>query len=301
MRMNGTVAAVISSALGGTAFVATRPIVGQIDPVTLGVLRFGLGAPLLLLAALLMRERWPERRDWPATVALGLLMFGLFPVLFNISLMFTTAARAALAVSTLPLITMLVSAVLKIEPLSARKSAGVALAMGGVAVALLAGLATAPDGAWRGDLIMGAGALCMSLYTIWSRPYVRRAGPLSFTTIATASGAAGLGAISIATGRIAVLARLDLFAWSMVAYLAVFGAAVDYWLWSFAVSHTTPTRVAISMAVNPLSAAIFGALLLAEPVGWSLVLGLIAVAAGIWLASTSARTSAHIPDPGPPA
>ncbi len=299
MRLNGTLAAVISSALGGTAYVATRPIVSSVDPITLGVLRFGLGAPLLLLAALLMKERWPARRDWPAMIALGLLMFGLFPVLFNISLIFTTAARAALAVSTLPLITMLVSAALKIEALTLRKTAGVVLAMGGVAVALYAGLATAPEGAWRGDLIMGAGAICMSFYTIWSRPYVHRAGALSFTTIATASGAAALCVISIATGGIKVTAGFDASAWGIVAYLAVFGAAVIYWLWSYAVSHTTPTRVAISMAVNPLSAGVFGALLLAEPVGWSLVLGLVAVTLGIWLAATGHVSVASEATPPP--
>ena len=51
---------------------------------------------------------------------------------------------------------------------------------------------------------------------------------------------------------------------------------------------TTPTRVANTMTVNPIAASLLAAVLVGEPVGWNLVIGLVAVAAGIWLASTPA-------------
>jgi len=95
---------------------------------------------LLLPLALLKGERWPRQRDWPAGIGLGLLFFVLFPVLFNATLIYTTAARGALALSTTPLITMLVAALLRIEPLTLRKSVGLVLAMGGVVIALAASL-----------------------------------------------------------------------------------------------------------------------------------------------------------------
>ena len=88
---------------GGTAIVATRVLAGAADPTTIGLLRFGGGALLLLPLALIKGERWPSRGDWPAGIGLGLLFFGLFPVLFNAALIYTTAARGALALSTTPL------------------------------------------------------------------------------------------------------------------------------------------------------------------------------------------------------
>ena len=133
----GVLAAVLSSGLGGTSIGATRYLVDAIDPLAIGSFRFGIGFVLLLPVAMLQGARWPARRDWPAVAALGMLFFAAFPLLFNASLISTTAARGALALSTLPLLTMLVGAVLGSEALTARKSLGVVIAMFGVAIALL--------------------------------------------------------------------------------------------------------------------------------------------------------------------
>src|SRR5690606_9955572 len=157
----GILAALLSSALGGTAIVATRYLAGVLDPLTIGALRFVGGFLVLMLVALRERDKWPKGRDWLGVAALGLLFFGLFPVLFNAALIYTTAARGALALSTLPLLTMIAGALLSVEPLTARKAAGVLIAMAGVAVALATSLTMVPSGAWRGDILMIAAACCM--------------------------------------------------------------------------------------------------------------------------------------------
>lgn len=111
---------------------------------------FGIGVVLLLPATLLARERLPTARNLPTVALLGLLFFGLFPVLFNAALARTTAARGALALSTLPLLTMLAAAALGAERMTARKAAGVLVATAGVGLALLPGLGAAPREALAG-------------------------------------------------------------------------------------------------------------------------------------------------------
>jgi drug/metabolite transporter (DMT)-like permease len=283
----GVLAAVLSSALGGAAAAATRYVIGGTDPVTLAAFRFGLGFLFLLPVALARPRRWPDGRDWGAVVALGLLFFAVFFVLFNVSLSYTTAARGALALSTLPLLTMVVAAALGAERLTGRKTAGVLIAMGGVAFALATGLGQAPAGAWRGDLVMVAGALCMALYSVWSRPFIRRSGPLPFTTAGMGAGAAALTIIAWRTGGFAAAGGFGLPQWATVVYLGLFGGALVFYLWAFALARTTPTRVASTITVNPITASAVAALLLGEPVGLHLVVGIAAVGAGIWLASTS--------------
>jgi len=285
----GVFAAVLSSALGGTSIGATRYLVGSIDPLAIGSFRFGIGFSLLLPLTLLRGDRWPKQGDWAAAVGLGILFFALFPILFNASLIFTTAARGALALSTLPLLSLLIGAILGAEALTWRKSMGVVTATFGVALALLSDLASAPTGAWRGDLLMMAAALCMELYGIWSKPLIRRSSPIAFTTMSMAAGAACLILLSYVRGSFAPVAGFGMPQWWGALYLGAFGAALTFYLWAFALERTTPTRVAISVTVNPITASLVGAWLLNEPLRWNLAAGIIAVFAGIWIATTTGR------------
>src|SRR5882672_2500389 len=285
----GIVAAVLSSALGGTSVGATRYLVGTIDPLAIGSFRFGIGFMLLLPVALLRGGNWPARRDWPGVAALGLLFFALFPILFNASLIFTTAARGALALSTLPLLTMMVGAALGVEPLTMRKTAGVLIATMGVAVALLSSLVSAPAGAWRGDALMVCAAFCMALYSVWSKPYIQRSGPIPFTTMGMSVGALFLVTVSAISGSFEPVAAFGPPQWLAVIYLGLFGSALTFYLWAFALSRTTPTRVAISVTINPITAALVGAVLLDEPIRWNLVVGLMAVLLGISIATSVSR------------
>lgn len=284
-EIGGVLAAVLSSGLGGTSIGATRFVRDAIDPLAIGAFRFGLGFIFLLPIGLIQGGKWPARSDWVAVAGLGLLFFGLFPILFNASLIFTTAARGALALSTLPVLTMVVAAALGVEPLTTRKTAGVLIATGGVAIALLSSLATAPDGAWRGDALMVGAAFCMALYSVWSRPFIRRSGPIPFTTMAMSAGALFLIAVSALRGSFAPVAAFGTPQWLAVSYLGLFGSALTFYLWAFALSRTTPTRVAISVTVNPITAALVGAVLLDEPIRWNLAVGLVAVFLGIWIAT----------------
>jgi drug/metabolite transporter (DMT)-like permease len=285
----GIAAAVLSSTLGGINSAATRFAVGATDPVTLAALRFGLGFFLLLPAALALCRRWPPRRDWLGVAALGILFFAIFMSVFNLALHHTTAARGALALSTLPLLTMAVAALLRIETLTLRKSVGVTTAIGGVAVALIADLGKAPADAWRGDLIMVAGSLCMALYNVWSRPFIARSSPLAFVTAGMGAGSACLLVIASADGGLAASGALGWPQWAAILYLSTFGAALTFFLWVLALARTTPTRVASTITINPVAASLVAVPLIGEPIGFALLAGAGAVAAGIWIASTEPR------------
>ena len=287
----GVLIAVVSSCLGGTAAAVTRYLVGNADPVTLAIFRWGIGFLCVLPVALILKARWPRRADWPAVAVLGLGFFGLFFVLYNIAVSYTTAARASLALSTLPLQTMLVGALLGIEPLTARKSAGVGIAVLGVFAALASGLSDAPPGAWRGELIMTGAVLCMAFYNVWSRPFIERSSALGFLTVGMGTGAAGLVMVGLLSGRAAVVGTFDTSQWVAGIYLGVGGGALAFILWVLALQRATPTRVANTMTVNPVAAALLATQLVGEPITPNLVVGLVAVFIGIWIATTTTRVT----------
>jgi drug/metabolite transporter (DMT)-like permease len=292
----GVLIAIVSSALGGTAAAVTRYLVADADPLTLAILRWGIGFACVLPVALILRVQWPRARDWPAVALLGISFFGLFFIFYNIAVAYTTAARASLALSTLPLQTMVVGALLRAEALTTRKTAGVAIAILGVLAALATGLSAAPAGAWRGELIMTAAVLCMAFYNVLSRPLMQRSSALGFLAVGMGFGATVLVLAGLAGNRMATLAGFAAPQWIAGIYLGVGGGALAFILWVLALQRASPTRVANTMTVNPIAAALLATELVGEPITPNLVAGLVAVFFGIWIATTepkAARTMAR--------
>lgn len=285
----GVALGIASCCCGAGAAVATRHLIGAVDPITIATIRFGGGALCVAPLAVAAGARWPSRADWPAVAALGFAFYALFFIVYNVALRYTTVARGTLALSTLPLMTMLVAALFGKEALTPRKSIGVFIAMAGVAFALGSSLAGAPAEAWRGDLLMTTATLCMAIYSIWSRPFARRSSSLGFLAAGMGVGGLALILFSAATGR-ADFAGFNGADWLAAAYLAIGGGALAFVLWVYALDYASPTRVTNTMTVNPLVAGVAAALLLGEPVTFTLAIGLVGVFAGIWIATTEPRT-----------
>jgi drug/metabolite transporter (DMT)-like permease len=285
--VNGITAAVLSSALGGTAAALTRYVIGASDVVTIAAFRFGIAFLIIFPLSLYLKAKYPKGADWALVAALGTLFFCVFFVVYNAAISMTTAARGSLALSVLPLATMLVAWLLGKEALTLRKSAGVLVAMCGVALALWTGLADAPPQAWRGDLVMVGATLIMAFYNVWSRPLMARSSMLGFLAAGMGCGAGASVALALQNGGLQSAAQSFTGAqWIAAICLGVFGGAAAFYLWVYALERTTPTRVANTMTVNPVAASLLAAVLLGEPLGLNLLAGIVAVGAGIWLAST---------------
>lgn len=307
----GLLAALVSAAMGGMAVAVTRTLAGAVEPTTIGAFRFGIGT-LVLLPLVLGRHDpdscrirpggrsfWPRPPDWPGVAGIGLTLFALFPLLFNTALIFTSAARGALVLSTIPLLTLTAGAAFGVERMTGRKIAGVLVAMAGVASAMVSGLGSAPGGAWRGDLLMLAGALCMALTNVWSQTYLGRASVAGFTVMAMATGAVVLVALAILRGGFAMVPGFGVGQWAAVAYLGVIGGAAGFYLWSWALERTSPSIVAVSIAANPVAAILGGAVLLGEGLHASQAWGVVAVTIGVWLTASPRKKTALAPPPAP--
>jgi drug/metabolite transporter (DMT)-like permease len=288
----GVIIAIISTSVGGTAAAVTRYLVGSTDPITIAVLRWGIGFLVLLSFALVLRVKWPGRSDWLPVAALGVAFFGVFFVLYNVAVSFTTAARASLALSTPPLQTMVVGALLRVEKLAARKALGVCIAVLGVFAALASGLSAAPPGAWRGELIMAGAVFCMAFYNVVSRPFMERSSALGFLTIGMGAAAVVLVLAGLLTGSFAQITAFGTAQWIAGIYLGVACGALAFILWVMALQRASPTRVANTMTVNPIAAGLLATQLVGEPITLNLVVGLVAVFAGIWIATTDSQAPA---------
>ena len=112
---------------------------------------------------------------------------------------------------------------------------------------------------------------------------------LGFVTATMGVGAAALVAVSVLSGQAMRIAEFTPQQWIAAAYLGAGGGALAFFLWVYALQYASPTRVANTMTVNPIAAAVLAALLVGEPITIELVFGLLAVFAGIWLATSDVQ------------
>jgi len=118
---------------------------------------------------------------------------------------------------------------------------------------------------------------------------MRRSSALGFLTVGMGAGAAALIIVGLFTGSIAALKSFATPQWIAGIYLGVGGGAAAFILWVLALERATPTRVANTMTVNPIAAALLATQLVGEPITADLVLGLIGVFAGISIATSELK------------
>ncbi len=136
---------------------------------------------------------------------------------------------------------------------------------------------------------MLAAVVCMAFYNVLSRPFMQRSSALGFLTVGMGTGAAALVIVGLFTGSIAALKSFGNAQWIAGVYLGVGGGAAAFILWVLALQRASPTRVANTMTVNPIAAALLATQLVGEPITPNLVAGLVAVFAGIWIATSEVK------------
>ena len=294
MRLWPALAAAATGIQVGSAMVATRCVVHQTGPASLALLRYVIGFCCLLPAVLLSTSGLRfERRDLLPIALLGITQFGILIALLNYGLRVIPSARAALIFGTFPLLTMVLAAVLGLERLTLAKIAGVLLTIVGVGFALgekavQGGGST--DG-WIGEIAVFASALSGAACSVLYRPYLRKYPTLPVSAFAMLASVAFLSVLAGGEGFFHSLPRFTAAGWLAVVFIGV-SSGVGYYLWLWALGHATPTQVTVFLALSPVTAAVLGALLLAETISPMSLLGVACVALGLWLAHRQAPGAA---------
>ena len=276
----------------GAAMVATRFVIDQTTPATLALLRYAIGFLCLVPPLLAVGRVRFERRDLIPIALLGIGQFGILIALLNWGLQYIPAARGALIFAVFPLLTMLLAAALGHERLGAAKAAGVLLTIAGVALALGEKL-LAPgrdENEWLGALAVFGSALTGAVCSVLYRPYLRKYPTLAVSALAMLASVGFLAVLSAAEGVGAAIAGITAGGWGAVLFIGV-SSGIGYYLWLWALRHAPATRVTVFLSLSPPTAALLGALLLAEPVSFGLLAGLATVVVGLVLAHRDGAVS----------
>jgi drug/metabolite transporter (DMT)-like permease len=235
-----------------------------------------------------------ERQDLPVIGLLGIVQFGVVVALLNYALQFIPSARAALIFATLPLLTMLLATALGYERVTWAKALGVLLTIVGVGLALGEKAVQPGDPAhgWLGELAVLVSALGGAICSVLYRPYLQKYPTLPVSAFAMLASVLFLALFAAGEGFFSVFPHFTTSGWLAVGFIGV-SSGVGYYLWLWALNHTTPTNVTVFLALSPVTATLLGVLFLTERVSTISLSGLICVALGLWLAYWQVREREH--------
>jgi drug/metabolite transporter (DMT)-like permease len=280
-----TLAAIATAVFVGATMVATRYVIDQSDPASLALMRYVIGF-LCLLPPFLMGRHWAvRRRDIGVICLLGIGQFGILIALLNFGLQYIGPARAALIFATLPLLTLMLAAAIGQERLTLAKITGVLATIAGLALALGEKAAPAPGVTepWIGDLAVFGSTICGAVCGVLYRPYLQRYSALGIGAIAMLASVLFLLPMAALENLFDAWPAFTAGGWLAVLFIGVSSGA-GYYLWLWALQHTTATRVTLFMALSPLTAAVLGFLLLDETLSHRFIAGLAAVIVGLVIA-----------------
>ena len=285
-----------AASIGGLTVVMTRFVVPESDPFTLASVRYLIAsACLLLLVAYQGRRFRVDPRDRLGLIVLALIFFAAFPYCFARALQDTTSARGALIYACMPLVTMFLAAAFRIERITSWKFLGVMFAIAGVWSAIGFDV-DAPPNAIRGDIIMVIGTAFSAAYTAFAKRYVMKYDGVAMTAWSMFLGSSALFIIALIFGSpFSGSLDLSLRGWGALLFLALPGGALMMWCFISGFRLVTPTQAAIAVGCNPLTAILFAAWILSEPIGWGSAAGFALVTMAVFCAN---KKTANRPSSG---
>jgi drug/metabolite transporter (DMT)-like permease len=159
-------------------------------------------------------------------------------------------------------------------------------------VSLAPKLGGAHAGGWWGELAVLAAACVGASCSVLYRPYLRRYAAVHVSAFAMLASVALLAVLALHEGWPRRVTLLSLQAWSVVGFIGL-SSGGGYFLWLYALKHESPTRVTMFLALNPVTAAVLGALVLGEAMDRWTVAAICLIAAGLWLATRSKPAAAR--------
>ena len=284
-------AAATAALSAGASVVATRLVIEETEPVTLAFYRYVIAVACMvpILPFLWPRDGIPVR-EMAKIAVLGALFFGFFPWAFSAALQYTTAARGAIGLATIPIQTLVVATLFGKEALTRGKMLSVGLAFTGIAVVFgPAALTVAGTDHLPGDGLMLLGAFSAAIFSVFGRGVLGRHGPLFVTALAMVFGLLALFPLAVAGGAVESWPKFTRDGWIALLFLGTLGGAIQFSLFIWALRWLPPTRAVVYLTLNPISAMILAVAILGETITVTLAIGLIFVLSGILLANL-ART-----------
>lgn len=270
--------------IAGSNIVAVRFSNRELDPFWGAGIRFLIGSLILWGFVVRSRVRMPTGRALAGTAVYGVLAFFVSYSFFYWGSQEVPAALGGTIMGAVPLLTVLLAAAQRLEPLRSRGVIGALIAFAGIALMSSGELSGEVSIASVLAIVVAATAASESGIVLEWLPH---AHPVTTTAVAMSIGAILLLFLSLVAGETWSWPT-STSVWIAVIYLGV-ASPFLFMLLVYVVRRWSATGASYQFVLFPLVAVIGGALLLDEPLTSSLLIGAPVVLAGVYVGALSGR------------
>jgi drug/metabolite transporter (DMT)-like permease len=239
----------------------------------------------LLIAPLLCSGWRVERvsaRDFAFLALLGATGITANQYCFVVGLGKTSVAHASLMIALTPLVVLLMAAAAGQERITARKAAGMAIALGGVAL-LLTG-AVRGTATLIGDLIVFGATASFAFYTVASKSVVGRFSTFGLNYYVYLLGTLFMLPVGGPLLRALHPGAITAMGWLSVLYMGLVGSIAAYLIYFEVMRSLSASEVAALSYLQPVVASAIGVLVFpAERITAGLLAGGAVILAGVWM------------------
>jgi len=285
-RIGAHIALLLMTVIWAVNFSVTKIALTELTPLAFNAFRFVLATVVMYLV---LRSRGPvplpDRGDIPAIAALGIVGNGVYQLFFILGVNRTGAGAASLLLAGTPLVTALLSAGLGHERIRPRVWFGVVCTLIGIVLVTGFGEATSSSPVTlEGNLLMMGATLSWAGYTVGSRRYVDRYGPVPVTAWTLWVGTPVLFLLGVPDLFRINTGDVTLGTWLGVAYGGVLSIAIAYLIWYYGVKLLGNTRTSVYSNLTPVLALVVAWILLREVPSLAQMAGAAVIVSGVTLA-----------------
>lgn len=283
----------LTPVLWTTNLVVARTAPGVVTPNVLALGRWSLAG--LVLALIARQELWQHRhwirgQAWRYLIlgACGMWVCGAWVYLAAFS---TSAMNISLIYASAPVFIALGSVWWLGEHFTSRQWVGVAIALSGVVHVVVRGewMHLAQVALVPGDLWVLAASLAWAAYCLLQRHWPSPLGPTAQLAVICAGGVAVLLPCALWELAQPDAPTLGRQAWGLIALGALVPGLMAYWIYGWTQKVLGVSRVAVTMYLGPLYAALIAWFFLGEPLGWHHAAGAALILSGVALVMAARR------------
>ena len=193
--------------------------------------------------------------------------FGNF--LFSICMLFGVAMTSALAagviMAAIPAVVAVLSRIFLGERISPRVAAGIACAVGGIALVSAANPAQSTEGSLLlGNLLLMGAVSCEAIYVVVGKKLTGNVSPKRISALINLWGFALVTPFGVWQGLRFDFGAVPQASWWLLVGYAIAASMVTVWLWMTGLKHVPASRAGIFTVLLPMSAAAVGVVFLGE-------------------------------------